>query len=157
MVPGLRFEQAAIEFLQLRVGHMVAQHRKPLTAAGLDEPGHEEPVDGPGRLLLADNRVESLAVARGRKLPEADAPPLEQVEHKVKMRQFLVDDLRHRAGQRHMIDIRKEQVHRHARRLLLAVRVVDQDLVEVGVDLGEPAGVGGGLQAEHGTVDGGAA
>jgi hypothetical protein len=37
------------------------------------------------------------------------------------------------------------------------VGVVDQDVVEVGVDLGEPAGVGGRLQAEHGTVDGGAA
>ena len=56
-----------------------------------------------------------------------------------------------------MVDVGKEQVHRHARRLLLAVRMVDEDLVEVSVDLGEPAGVGGGLQAEHGTVDGGGA
>ena len=72
------------------------------------------------------------------------------------MRQLLVDDLRHRTGQSDMIDIGKKQVHRHACRLLFAVRVVDEDVVEVGVDLGEPAGVGGGLQAEHGSVDGGA-
>ena len=156
VVAGLRFEQAAIEFLQLRIGHMVAQDRKPLTAAGLDQPGHQQPVDRSGRLLLADDCVEPLAVARRRQLSEGDAPSFEQIEHELKMRQLLVDDLRHRAGQWDVIDIGKKQVHRHACRLLFAVRVVDEDVVEVGVDLGEPAGAGGGLQAEHGSVDGGA-
>ena len=93
--------------------------------------------------------MQPLPVAARREFLKRDATPLEQVEHQPKMLKFLVDDLRHRAGERDVVDIGEEQVHRHAGGLLLAVGVVDEDLVEGGVDLGEPAGGGGGLQAEH--------
>ena len=44
------------------VGDMVAEEGEALAAAGLDQPPHEEPVDGPGRLFPAHERLELGAI-----------------------------------------------------------------------------------------------
>jgi hypothetical protein len=43
----------------------------------------------------------------------------------------------------------KDEIERRAGRLLLAVGVIDENLVEILVDLPEPAGVGFCLQVKH--------
>ncbi len=150
MVAGFRLEEAAVKVAELRGGDVVGQKRKPLAAASLDQAGDEQPVDGSLRLGLPDKVVQPWSVAARRELFEANAAPLEQVEHEPKVLEFLVHDLRHRPGERHMVDVGKKQVHRHACGLLLAVGVVDEHIIEASVDLGEPAGGGGGLEAQHG-------
>ena len=63
MVPGFGLKQAAVELGQLPVGQMIAQQAKSLTGAGLDQPGDQEPVHRPLRLVLDDQLVQSLARA----------------------------------------------------------------------------------------------
>ena len=52
------------------------------------------------------------------------------------MFELLVHDLGHRPGEVDVVDIGEQQVHRHTRGLLLTVGMVDEHLVEMGVDLG---------------------
>ena len=58
VVAGFGFEQAAVERGQLAVGQPVAQEAKPLARAGLDQAGDQQPIDGPLRLVLADQLVQ---------------------------------------------------------------------------------------------------
>ena len=66
------------------------------------------------------------------------------------MLELFVDDERHLAAELLVFDVREDEIERRAGRFLLAVGVVDEDLVEMGVDLGEPAGGRFGLEMEHG-------
>ena len=67
------------------------------------------------------------------------------------MLELLVDDERHLAAELLVFDVREDEIQRRAGRFLLAMGVVDEDVVEMGVDLGEPAGGGFGLEVEHGS------
>ena len=60
---------------------------------------------------------------------------LQQVDHQVEVLQLLADDLRHGAGEVVMIHVGEQQIHRRARRLLLAMGVVDQDFFEMRINL----------------------
>ena len=150
VMPGFGLEQRAIELGQLGILHMLGQHVKPFARSGLDQPGHQQPIDGPLRLLLPHEVIQLAAIRGRRQPPKADAAFGQQVEHHVKMFQFLVDDFRHRAAQLDVFDIREDEIERRAGRLLLAVRMIDENRRQVAIDLCEPAGRGIALEVEHG-------
>ena len=139
MVSGLRFKQASPEVAQLPIGDVVAEEGEALAAAGLDEPGDKQPIDGPGRLLAAHQALKPGAIRRRGELPKPDPAALEEIEHHPEMLQLFFDDLRHRPRQWQAIDIRKEEIHRHAGGLLLAMGVVDEELLEMPLHLRKPA------------------
>src|SRR5438067_10360241 len=57
----------------------------------------------------------------------------------MKMVKFLLHDFGHCPRQLRVLDIGEQEIHRHARSLFLAMRMVDQQQVEVLPDLREPA------------------
>ena len=63
---------------------------------------------------------------------------------------FLVDDFGQLAAQFAAIDIGEQQVHRAACRVFLTVRMVDQYLLQVLIDLAKPTLGGWRLQIQHG-------
>lgn len=150
MVPGLRFEEAAVKFPQLSGGDMVAKEGKSLATAGLDQPCHQQSVDRPPRLVATDEGMEPLAIAGGGEAAKGDAATLEEIEHQMEVGQFLGDDLGHCPGHRPAVDIGKEQIHRHAGGLLLAVGVIDEDLIQMGIHLVKPSCRSGSGEREHG-------
>ena len=76
----------------------------------------------------------------------------QEIEHHVKVLQLFVDDLGHLAAQVDVLDVREDEVQRGAGRFLLAVGVVDEDRVQVGIDLGEPALRRVAFQVKHHTI-----
>ena len=63
--------------------------------------------------------------------------------------ELLVNDLCHRPRQLGVLHIGEQQVHRHARRLLLAVRMVDQQQIEMLLDLLQPPLRSWAMEAQH--------
>jgi hypothetical protein len=149
MVPRLGLEQAAVKGGKLLIPHVPAQQVEPLARTGLDEPRHEQPVDGPERLLLANQLVQPAAVAARRQAAKADAPPGQEVEHLVKVRKLFLHDLGHGAAQLFLLDVREQEVHGRAGRLLFAMGVVDEDFIQIPLDLAKPAVRRCRLKAEH--------
>ena len=64
---------------------------------------------------------------------------LENLQHHVKVFEFLIDDVRHLATEVPIFNVLEQQVHGGTRRLLLAVRVVDQQDIKVILHLLDPA------------------
>ena len=62
VVAGLGLEQAAVKRRQFDVLDMIGEGLEPLATAGFDEPGDEQAVDGPLRLLLAAEVVQLAAI-----------------------------------------------------------------------------------------------
>ncbi len=131
VMPRFGFKQAAEKVGQLAIGQFLGQEAEPLAGAGLDQAGDEQPIDGPLRLLLADQVVELAAVAAGRQPAEANAAARQNIEHQMEMGQLLLDDLGHRPAYIDVVHIGKQQVHGRAGRLFLAVGVIDEQLVEM--------------------------
>ena len=70
-------------------------------------------------------------------------PDGEVVADPAEVLQLLADNFRHLAAQLEILHIVKDQIQRRPSRLLLAVGVIDEHFVEMGVDLPQPAIVGG--------------
>src|SRR5690606_7168855 len=68
------------------------------------------------------------------------------------MIQFLLNDLVHCPAEIFVLGVREHQIHGRSGGLFLAVRVVDQNLVQVGIDLIEPAAGGLGLKVQHASI-----
>ena len=54
VVPGLRFEQTAVELGQFSVRQPIAENREPFATAGFNEGRDQAAIDGPTRFLFAD-------------------------------------------------------------------------------------------------------
>ena len=65
------------------------------------------------------------------------------------MIELLVDDPGHLTAQLDALDIAENQVQRRAGRFLLAVGMIDQNFLEIGIDLREPTGGSCGGKAKH--------
>ena len=150
VVAGLGFEEAAVEPPQRVVRHVLGEQREAFAAACLDQRCDEQPVDRAVWLVATDEVVQRLRIAARGELAETDAAMRQQVEDQAEVIELLGDDLRHGSRDGRAVDVGEEEVHRHAGGLLLAVRVIDEHLVEVPIDLGEPPGGRRGGEAEHG-------
>src|SRR5688500_17351641 len=128
---------------------MIAQQAEAFARPSLDQRGDKQAIDGPLRLVLADELVQALSVVAWRQLVETDAAAIEDGADLMKVVQLFLHDLCRCPRQRGMLDVRKEQVHRDARRLLLAVRMIDKQQIQVCFDLLQPALWGRSMEVEH--------
>lgn len=152
VVAGFGFEEAAVEVGQFTVGECIAEEGKTFAGAGFDEGGDQEAIDSAVGLVFADQLVQAGGVGRGTELVEADAAAVEDGADLMEVVKLLVDDLGHGAGQVGLLDVGEEQVHGHAGGFLFAVGVVDEEEVEMGLDLVEPAGGGWCCKAKHAVI-----
>jgi hypothetical protein len=149
MVPRFRFEQVTVELHQLRIVDMFGERMKSLAAAGFDQSGDEQAIDGSIGLLLANQLRQPAAVLARLETPKLDAAAHQQIKHCMEVFQFFVDDGGHFLTELSMLNVMKYQIQRRASRFLLAMRMVDKDFVHMGIDLGKPAGVSRGLEVQH--------
>lgn len=143
VVPGLGFEQTRIELGQFGVARadVICEHLEPLARSGFDQPGNEELIDCPMRLVSSDQFAELPAIGTWLLTSESDTASLEPIENQKKVLQFFAHDLGHLTAQLFIFGISEDQVHRHSRCLLFAMGMVDEDLFEAFVDLPQPASV----------------
>jgi hypothetical protein len=90
--------------------------------------------------------MKAVAVLAGFDATKANSPPREELDHHVKMFELFVDNLGHLAAQLDVFHIVKNQIERSACRFLLAVRVVDEHFLQIGINLGKPTRVGGSFE-----------
>lgn len=126
----LRRGEPRIEATQLRVGQPFGEEPQPLLAARLDDGCDEEPVEQAVCRRLAHAGLQPLGVGVARISTEREAPLLEEREHLPEVARLLAREPRHGPGEAGMRGEGGEQRERVRRRLLLAVRVVHQHLVE---------------------------
>lgn len=151
VVASFRLEQPTEERRQLFIFQVIAELGEAFAATSFDDSRDKQPIDGPARLVLANQFVEPAAVAAGAEAPEANATLLEQVEHHVKMFELLVDDLGHFAAELLVFDVGEDQVHGRGCGLFFAMGVVDQHVLKMDVDLIKPALASIGGEVKHGS------
>src|SRR5207247_10730553 len=83
---------------------------------------------------------------------ERDATRAELSQHLLEVAELLAGELRERHRQLPPLGILEEEAHRGGRRLLLAVGVVEEDLVEVRARTLDPRATRGGREAQHGAL-----
>ncbi len=137
-MPRLGFKESVVKVGELPVLHMSAEQIEPFAGTGFDQAGDQQAIDRSTRLVLSHQIGQTASVGARHQAAEPDAAAIEQVADEVEMGQFLVDDLGHRAAEIGVLHVGEHQIQRGARRLLLAVRVVDQNLRQMPVDLVEP-------------------
>jgi len=142
VVSRLGFKQAAIELGQLVVFNMITQQAESLARPCLDQASDQEAIDRPLGLELPDTLVEPASVATGLKAMKSNVATFQNGENQVEMLQLLVNDRGHFSAQLFVVDVGKNQVHRHAGGLFFAMRVIDQNLIQVLIYLTQPT-VGG--------------
>src|SRR5438309_1655021 len=108
-MPGFALEQTVVKRRQISIGQPLAKDAESLAGTGLDQPGHEQPVDGFLRLLLGNEFIELAAVVARSEAAKADSAALEQVEHHAEMVKFLDDDGGQLAAQLDAIDVGEDQ------------------------------------------------
>lgn len=141
VVTGFGGQQPAIQGLKRRVVEDVRQQREPLAAASLDRRTAEQQIQEPAGLARPRHLMQTAGVWR-RTLPgEADAKPGELAEHRLEVAQLFTRELREWRLEVGVLRIAKQQVHRGARRLLLAMGMVEQDLREVFPGPTAPVGI----------------
>ena len=64
-MPRLRLEQTVVELGQLGIVDMLGQCVESFAATGFDQSRHEQPIDRPVGLLLADQCVQLVAILTG--------------------------------------------------------------------------------------------
>ena len=132
--------QTRVEVAQLGRGEVRGEQREPLFAAQLDERRDEQPVEEPLGARLPDVRLQRLRVRIARVAPQPQAAAVEELQHLREVARLFASEPRHRARQPR--DVRKRRQHRErlGRRLLLAMGVIDQHLVEAGDGQPDPGG-----------------
>ncbi len=149
VMTGFGFEEAFVELGQLLVRHMVAEQTESFARTSFDQAGDQQSIDAAVRFELADQVVELPAVVAGFLTAKRDVALVEQLQYLVEMVQLLIDDDGHFAAQFFVFHVGHQQVHRTAGRLSLAMGVVQQNLVQVLVDLSQPAVGGCRVEIEH--------
>ena len=129
-VARFRSGQASIEGAQLRVGQRLAEQPQPFLAARLDQRRDEQTVEQALRRGLPHLRLQPLRIGIARVAAEDEATLFEQTQHLPEMPCLLPRQPRHRPRQARHLRKRRQQGERVGRSLLLAVGVVDEDLVE---------------------------
>jgi hypothetical protein len=136
---GLGFKQVVVEVSQLAIPHEAPQQIEPYARTGFDQAGDEQPVDTPLRFGFSHQRVQFTSVAAWLESSKRDSAFVEQIQDSEEVIEFFVDDLGHFPAQLLMLDIGVHQTHCRASGLSFAVRVVEQDFVQVLIYLRQPA------------------
>lgn len=153
MVPRLAGEQRLVQVHDrciVPLGHERAvQHLHPIAASRLDQPTAQQRIDRPLGLVGPTGREQLGRIRRWRQPPELTTARTHQLEHLLEVLELLAGESRERDCEVRMIGIAEHQPDRRRRRLLLAVRVVVQDLGQVRERSRAPASFGPCVQVEH--------
>jgi aryl-alcohol dehydrogenase-like predicted oxidoreductase len=150
VVARLGSVQAAVERGQLDVLRRLCEVLHTFAATRLDESAAQQQIDQTLGLRRAHESLESTRVWARALAPKGDITRIEQREHLLEMAEFLARDPRQRREQKAVLGILKQQAHRDACRLLLAVSVVEQQLGRVGERASCPTRVGRRCEIQHG-------
>jgi len=121
-----------------------------LAAPRLDERRAEERVDQAFGLARTHGLHELPGVRARHLMAERDAMRRELCQHLLEVAELLARELRERHQQLPPLGVLEEEAHRGGRRLLLAVGVVEEDLVEVRARTLDPRATRRGREAQHG-------
>ena len=143
---GLGGGEAGVEVAQVRLAQVLGEERQAFLAAQLDQGGHQEPVEESLGARVPDLFLQTLRVRVTRVSPEPEAATFEELEHLDQVAGLFPRESRHGAGQSGHVGERGQHGQRIRRRLLLAVRVVDEHLVESLHGQARPPGRGLGEQ-----------
>src|SRR5579862_4368420 len=133
-------EETAVERAEIVLCERLRQETQALAAARLDERETEQRVEEARRLVRAHRRHQPLGVRARDETPEAEAPLRERGQDLLEVEQLLAREPGERREQGLLLGIAEEEADRRGRRLLLAVGVVDEHLVERRDGTRPPAG-----------------
>ena len=109
---------------------MRCEQREALLAAQLDQGRDEKPVEEALCARMSHEFLQRLRVRIARVLAQRQSALFEQPQHLREMAGFLARELRHRSRETGNVGKRREHRKRVRGCLLLAVRVIDEHLVE---------------------------
>src|SRR5256886_8604352 len=149
MVARLGGEEPAVEARERGIVERLSEEPHAFAAPRLDERGTEERVDQAFGLARAHGLHELPGVRARHLMAERDAARRELGQHLLEVAELLARELRERHRQLPPLGILEEEAHRGGRRLLLAVSVVEEDLVEVRARTHDPRATRRGREAQH--------
>jgi hypothetical protein len=164
VVAGLAREQIAIEIGELaidgdavRVGTLerLRERLHPLAAAGLDECTREQRLHGARRLVAGNGRHQRGGVGTRDQSAELAPTAANMADDAFEVLELLARESSERHCELGIRRIAEHETDGSGRRPFLAVRVVEQDLVDMGERAVAPARIGAGgqvQQARHATV-----
>ena len=150
MVPRFVGEELLVKTCEDRIfgGESFGEELEALARARLDHRAHEEPIDEDGvdvgklpRPRDTPSKLGSVPIFLGRL--ERDASPVELVEHAAEVSKLFLREVDQRARDTRVPHAARGQGQRVARRLHLAVRVIDEHLRHLSGRRDDPAGIGG--------------
>ncbi len=139
VMSGFGFEQSAVKVLQLCLPDMIAQEAKSFARPGFDQARDQEPIYRTDGFLFGDEFVEAATITTGLEPSKSNLTGFEEFQDQVEMFEFLIHDTCHFEAEFFVFYVSEDQVHCGTRCLFLAMRVVDQNLVQGFVDLLKPA------------------
>jgi len=131
MMPRFRGQQRAIDLSKLLVGQTVRQNLETLTTPRFDERRNQQDVDQSIGFVPANERVQCHAVGTRAKRVVSNSACIEQCEDLLEVIEFVPGQLRQRFLKEAMMRVRKKQFDGCARRLFLAMRVIEQNLIKM--------------------------
>src|SRR5438552_1885406 len=152
MVARLGGEEPAVEPRERGVVERLGKEPHAFAAPRLDERGAEERVDQAFGLARTDGLHELPGVRARHLMAERDATRRELSQHLLEVAELLARELRERHQQLPPLGVLEEEAHRGGRRLLLAVNVVEEDLVEVRARTLDPRATRRGSETQHGAL-----
>ena len=150
VVTGFAREERSVEGAHRGVGHALREELEPLAAACLDQRRDAQQVEQTPGLVAAYPRVQGHAVGARSDRLVSRAAGVEDLEYLLKMLELFARELGEGLLQEAVMRVGEEKLDGRPGRLLLAVRVIEEHLVEVRLRAWEPVGVGRGGQVEHG-------
>lgn len=150
MMSRLGSQQRTVDIGQFRIRETLRKDLKTLTATGFDERRNQEYVDQPIGLLAAHERVERHAVGTRPNRLVPNPTCIEQPKDLLEMIEFVAGQLGQRFLKETMMRVREKQLDCRPRRFLLAMRMIEQNLIEMCARTGQPLGRGLFCQMQHG-------
>jgi aryl-alcohol dehydrogenase-like predicted oxidoreductase len=141
--------QAAIERGEFGIRGRFGEVLHTLTATRFDERTAQQEVDQTLGLGRAHQRFQPPRVRARALAPKGDIAGREQSQNLLEMPEFLAGDSRQRREQEGVLGILKQQTHRDSRGLLLAMRMVEQQLIRFGERASCPIRIGRRREVQH--------
>src|ERR1700722_19445063 len=103
-----------------------SQGGEALAGARLDNSAADHEIDLALRFGPCDQAPQPLRIAPRREAPRGDPEPLDELRDLLVVAQFLARETRHLLGEFEILRVREHERERGRRRLLLAIRMVDE-------------------------------
>ena len=149
MMSSLAREQRAIEPDQRLILDPVGQQAEALAAARLDERGDQQDVDQSLGFISTRERMKGHPIGTRADRLVSDSAPVEMREDLLKMIEFFPREIRKRFLEESIMRIGEQKFNSGARRLLLAMSMIEQHVAQMGTGSRKPFGRRIGGQMQH--------